>query len=185
MRCHLCGKEFDVNHSRSHIYLHHRWKIKDYYDKFLKRDDEGVCEFCDKETTFQSMSKGYRRSCKFHSFEIAKKTIFDKYGVDNISQLDSVKKKKEDTCLKNHGYKSKLHKEARSDLRRMNLEKFGVENLSSLQSIKNKIKNTFNIRYGYECALQVDEFKSKFQQTNLIHLLCRIIRCFCQTMSFV
>jgi len=167
MKCMICEDEFDQYHPREHIYLHHRLKIKDYYDEFLKKSSDGKCKFCDNETTFKNLIDGYRISCKYCSFKVASSTIKDKYNVDNISQLDSIKQKKIDTCLKNHGCKSLLHHDGRTILEEHNMKNFGVRNLSSLKSTKTKIKQTFRFRYGTESALQVNEFKEKYKSTCL------------------
>ena len=38
---------------------------KDYYDKYLRNHNEGICQFCGKETMFASIVKGYPKNiCK-------------------------------------------------------------------------------------------------------------------------
>jgi len=165
MKCKLCSQEFSFDQSRHHIFLKHGWKTKDYYDKFIKTENEDTCLFCSKSTTFISLQKGYRKTCNKHSFKLSQIAIKEQYGVDNISQCEFIKKKKEETCFKNHGVKSMLHSEARKILDQMNLENFGVKNLSSLDKTKQKIKNSFKEKYGTTCALQVIGFRNQYKQT--------------------
>ena len=54
-----------------------------------------------------------------------KESVMNKYGVENINQLQEIKEKKVINCLK----------------------KYGVENINQLQEIKNKIKNTNKLKY--------------------------------------
>jgi hypothetical protein len=70
-------------------------------------------------------------------------TCLDKYGVENVSQLQDIKIKKENTCINN----------------------YGVKNPSNSKEVIEKIKNTFLQRYETECALQNEEFYSKFKST--------------------
>ena len=52
-------------------------KIKDYYDKYLRKKDEGYCKICGKETSFTSIAKGYEfnicKNCKNKNPEYIKK----------------------------------------------------------------------------------------------------------------
>ncbi len=46
----------------SHVFQKHRLSSKDYYDKFIKTENEGMCH-CGKVTTFLNMNIGYNKSC--------------------------------------------------------------------------------------------------------------------------
>ena len=63
MNCEICKKEFS-NITKLVSHLTHpksscKIDVKEYYDKFLKRDDEGFCLHCGDETKFYGLSKGY------------------------------------------------------------------------------------------------------------------------------
>jgi len=74
----------------------------------------------------QSFNSGEYYSCqKCHKIK-SKKTILEKYGVKNISQISEVKNKKI----------------------KKSLEKYGHINVFQSDEIKEKIKNTFILRYG-------------------------------------
>jgi hypothetical protein len=131
--CYICEKEF----KHMNVFLtHHRWyhdgiTTKEYYDKYLKKENEGICltPDCNKECNFHNLTHGYHKHCsrlctkkdpEFNNKIIktksktgiynnnrskAEETCLTKYGVKNISQVDEIQKKKEETCLKNNGYK--------------------------------------------------------------------------------
>jgi len=115
---------------------HHRWNhngitTKEYYDLYLKKENEENCETrgCNNKCNFHSLTKGYYKHCsrscaitnpdlqnKMKEAKIAKngfynnnrkqakKTCLKKYGVKNVSQIEDIKDKKKETCLKNNGY---------------------------------------------------------------------------------
>lgn len=61
MMCKICGKEYKQlgNHVRKHNIF-----LKEYYDKFIKTKDEGLCNYCGQPTKFYNdLSKGYSKYC--------------------------------------------------------------------------------------------------------------------------
>jgi hypothetical protein len=94
--CEICNQKFKSLKSVSiHIGKHNITK-QNYYDKFIKKEDEGNCLFCGKKTSFKSLILGYSKfcSCKcsmnYNSKKIdykkrnekSKQTCLEKYGVD-------------------------------------------------------------------------------------------------------
>jgi len=67
MICELCNKESNGLKGLSiHLKKKHNFNdihLKEYYDKFLKKDNEGNCYFCGNESIFYGFSKGYHRIC--------------------------------------------------------------------------------------------------------------------------
>lgn len=62
--CQICGKVCNGYTGLSrHIVRVHSMKSKDYYDKYLKKENEGICLICGKPTFFQSLGKGYLKTC--------------------------------------------------------------------------------------------------------------------------
>jgi hypothetical protein len=61
--CQTCSKPFATFHAlSSHLsYSTSRCKIdiKEYYDKYLRTFNEGICKLCGHETKFSSLTKGY------------------------------------------------------------------------------------------------------------------------------
>jgi len=62
-KCELCKRQFD-NITKLAAHLSHpksscKVNIKIYYDKYLRKKNEGICIYCGRETAFSSLSKGY------------------------------------------------------------------------------------------------------------------------------
>lgn len=113
-----------------------------------------VCT-CGNSTTFvgkpsKLFTKYCSNKCKFDNTNMVerhKQGCINKYGVDNISKLESIKKKKEQTFIKHFGTKNNFgRKEVSNTIR----QKYGVDNVSQLEYIKRKkietqhINNSFN-----------------------------------------
>ena len=47
----------------SHIRKTHNIESQDYYDKYMKTPNEGVCSICGKPTKYGGLSQGYFRCC--------------------------------------------------------------------------------------------------------------------------
>jgi len=124
--CYECNLEF--KHMNAFL-THHRWHhngmtTKEYYDKHFKKDGEGICKTpeCNNECTFYNLTIGYHKHCskdcakkdpkvrkKFGRGDTnrkkARKTCLKRYGVENVSQVELVKLKKEQTFKKRYGVK--------------------------------------------------------------------------------
>lgn len=74
-----------------------------------------------------------------------RKTCLEKYGVENVYQLEEVKEKKKKSYLKH----------------------YGVEHPSQSSEFQKKVKETCLEKYGVEHVMQSDEFKQKSQETCL------------------
>lgn len=67
-------------------------------------------------------------------------TIRQKYGVENVSQHDYIKKKKEETCLRNHGVSNSLKLNRVRDAGRVAMiEKYGVDALFKLPDFRKRV----------------------------------------------
>ena len=87
-KCEVCGEVFDSPFKRSmHIKNKHKLLFKDYYDKYLKKEGEGICPICGKETNFKTISNGYSTYC---CISCAMK------GPDNPFRTQSFKDKKKE-----------------------------------------------------------------------------------------
>lgn len=60
MYCEICKKEFK---DKQHITRFHKISLKNYYDEYLKQNNEGICLFCGKETKFYNLKRGYNKCC--------------------------------------------------------------------------------------------------------------------------
>lgn len=59
--CQICKLKFKK--MESHLRHAHRITIKQYYDTYLKKENEGNCLNCSTQTAFTGIEKGYRKFC--------------------------------------------------------------------------------------------------------------------------
>ena len=186
--CEECNREFkNFKGLQIHIRHSHNKKYRQYFDKWIKEYNDGKCKICNNNTEFLVFSIGYKNCCskkctniynreksvggqiKKHGCEIGfgtsyfmektEETVKKKYSVNNISQLVKIKKKKEETCLKNHGVKAGFADKEKRE--KTSLEKYGVRYYCN----KEKYKQTCLERYGVEHALQNNDIRKKQQNT--------------------
>lgn len=63
-QCQICGDDLsELNRPFSHMKVH-GISVKEYYDRYFKRDDEGICPITGNETEFESGLVGYRTYSK-------------------------------------------------------------------------------------------------------------------------
>ncbi len=133
------------------------------------------CDYCNtiKECRYfiynKSLLTNNRYACSsICSKKKARESNLLKYGVDNISKLDSIKDKKKETCLKNWGvdcnFKSDITKEKKKETY---IKNWGVDNPSKSNIIKDKKKNTTLDNYGVINPFQSEQVKEKIKETNL------------------
>jgi hypothetical protein len=172
IECEICNRKFmDVSHLSNHIKVHNI-KVKDYYDKYLKKSDfEGKCIICNKNTRFNGLGRGYStycsKKCISSSSIVKNKKIHNslkKYSVKHPIQLDSVKKKRKENIIKKYGYGSFFQTD---EFKKICKNKYGVENPSQCNKIKDKNKKYFLESYGVENPSQCDMIKEKRIQTCL------------------
>jgi len=121
--CKICIKECkNYLGLVSHVFQKHSMRSKEYYDKFFKKDGEGVCSNpnCSNETSFQYLTSGYSKHCSYKCSnsdivvkEKSKKTSRRKYGVDSHMKLEESRKKirEKRTGMKfSEGHKKNLSK---------------------------------------------------------------------------
>lgn len=64
MKCEICNQEVDGLKGLScHLVKQHKFNKKEYYDKYLKKQNEGKCSFCQNDSIFLNLTKGYHKIC--------------------------------------------------------------------------------------------------------------------------
>ena len=166
--CKLCGNEYkrvcDLSYHVQHV---HDISPKEYYDRYLKEENEGICPVCGKETNFWAFGKGYYKFCSTgcinKSKEIQNKiknTMLKRYGKEHALQVDTFKEKQENTVKKLYGAANYFASEQFiKDNKEYNLKNFGVEHNWQRDDIKNKIKTTKKERYGSENYVNIKKCK--------------------------
>lgn len=143
--CLICNK--DCKRLGKHV-LVHNLNAKSYYDKYLKKDNEGICPMCGKPTPFLGISIGYQKHCSARC------------GLDNPETRENF----EQSMLKNHGVKySSQSKELLAKSKQTKKERYNNENFNN----RDKAKQTCLDRYGTDSAARLDSTKEKIKQTNL------------------
>jgi hypothetical protein len=128
--CEICGEGYKtLKGVIKHAGSKHSLNNKEYYDKYLKNDGEGICLICSGETTFRNTSIGYLNHCSTECVS-KNKTIKRCYWAGK-KQSDSHIKKRIDNTDQNIKQKN---------LEKSNLEKYGVKNISSLDSTKDAVR---------------------------------------------
>jgi len=90
-----------------------------------------------------------------------KRTVQKKYGVDHISQLDNIKKKKKDTAIKIYGTLKAAYYDT---LQKTIKKKYKTDNISKLDFVKKKKKETSIKNYGTDYPWQSDKGKEERKQ---------------------
>ena len=140
-----------------------------------KLDHPQKCKICGEFTKYINSSRGYSIYCSSKCSnsdpdkkELTKNNMMRKYGVNNPSQLDSVKEKKKQTSLKNLGTENPSQsQDIRERFKNTMIERYGVEHPSQLDSVKEKKKQTSLKNWGVEHPSQLDSVKEKKKQTSL------------------
>lgn len=169
--CEECGKFFKTRQGLgNHIGKFHN--AKEYYDKWLKEKEEGICVMCKQPAKFRNLSHGYNYVCekleclyKFKSDNL-QRGLIKKYGKHASSQIDSIHKKQLETCEIKYGSKSPLYsKEVRKKTLKTIRKKYNVKyNVFESNDIREKGKKTKRIKYGDENYTN----RKKARETNFL-----------------
>ena len=140
---------------------------------------------CGTRTKFnKNWNDGYKKYCSGKcsqssplTKEKRKNTVLNKYGVDNVSKSDIVKKRQEETNIVRYGTKSSFQNdEVKNKWKNTIKEKYGVDHIFKLDSIKEKSIKTSIEKYGTKHFVQSEDYKKLLQDTNfsdnlrIIHL---------------
>jgi hypothetical protein len=191
--CLICNRSFKNKRSLSyHITVTEKIEYKDYYDRFLKKEDEGICKVCGKDTKFNGKYNLYcNRKCISKDSEViekrdkkSKETCLKKYGTKYNSQFKEHRKKVK-KWWNNPKNKDKIN-ERNNNIKKTSLKRYGVDNpaknekIKKLQSeiaIKNendfgkeilaKRKKTCLKRYGVDNVRKNTNVINKIKETKL------------------
>lgn len=134
------------------------------------------CDNCEKEflTEYcawnQTKYKELGDLCKECAIKIKlPKSMQDKYGHANASQVPSIVDKKKQTNIEKYGNEWHIaSSEVRDNIIHTWVEKYGTDNPMKNEEIKTKAKETNNHRYGGNSSLCCKEVKEKAKKTFLL-----------------
>lgn len=116
-----------------------------------------------KKTFDEHPEKDYRFGSK-NSREL----IEDKYGVDNVSRLDSIKEKKRQRSQERYGTDFPAQSnEIKAKVKKTSMEKYGVPTALNLPENKEKAREAVREKYGVDYPFQSSEVRDKITQTNM------------------
>lgn len=156
--CLYCWEEFEAKNQRK-VYCCSKHKAAFFEDKY--RTIIKICKFCWKEfKTRRNKAEFCSISCSRRFNEWSRKKAFEKtclkkYGVDNISKLDSIKDKKKQSCIKKYwvdnvmkiwNNKIKMVNTTKKNL----LSKYWVEWITQLDWVQGKVKQAMLDKYWVE-----------------------------------
>lgn len=136
MICKICDKSCTGAGFSKHIHSKHNVLPKDYYDKYLKIENEGICPVCGNETPFLNLSKGYQKHC---SCKCAQNNaeVANCFRTNNPQKDEAIKEKTRQTCLQKYGAETLFaSSEIQAKIRQNNLKKYGVENAYQIPHVK-------------------------------------------------
>jgi very-short-patch-repair endonuclease len=188
--CKICNKKY--KNLSLHVKGAHKIEPKIYYDKWIRKDGEGIC-YCNKETNFVGISNGYCKFCgsscltsspetqkqykltclKKYNKESAsstpetqmkiKNSFLKKYGVDSPLKNKEIMDKKNETIKNRYGsLKNKLISDKKKTT---SLKNYGVDCPLKSELVKNKIKNTCKFKYNVEYIGQYEPANKKRKET--------------------
>ena len=177
-KCHVCNEEFNNYKELSyHIKSKHKMSSKEYYDMFLKKEDEGFCLTCGKETEFAKISIGYRKYCCYEcmnkneaKIKKQKQTTFEHYGVYSPAQSAQVLEKYKNTCISKYGVDNpSKNEEVKQKKTETFYSHYGVSSFTKTEEYREKTKATCLERYGCESSNQCEEIKKKQKDSLVEH----------------
>lgn len=157
MKCELCKVQLkDLKGLSIHLSKKHKYdndKMKEYYNLYLKKENEGLCYFCGNGAIYLNMNKGYHRICK--SDECLSKTratgtfyfLMYKYG---LSEEDAKIEQKKRSYKRGKKIKEKFDELYNNDKnfhkkRSHQTIEFWINKGFSEEESKNKVKEVTDI----------------------------------------
>jgi hypothetical protein len=182
MKCEICKKEFkNIKSIANHIKIHNL-SSNEYYDIYLKKENEGICLICHNKTLFKNIINGYKKYCSikcsnksehnpFKNKEIQdkiKQTNIKKYGVDNPLKNKEIQEKQNKTILEKYGVKNISQSECVKEKKKQtSIKNWGVDNPNKNKKVRDKINKTNLERYKVNNPFKNKEIQEKQKQTCL------------------
>ena len=187
-KCIICNQKLGSKGISSHLRRKHDITNKEYYDLYLRKENEGICPICKKETSFDTILTGYRKYCstrclnldpetraKIEATNLIRYNAKGNFGRKEISQKaiehsqsKEAKLKRAETNLEKYGSENPFgSKKIIDKIIQYNLDNYGVEYSWQREDVKESIRKTNLERYNAPSHMQSKEFKSTLHQYRL------------------
>ena len=177
IQCKICNRDFkNLAGLGSHINRIHNISKKDYYLQYINNVIPN-CKNCGKPTNFYNLGYGFSIycSCKCANSDSEKLlrwklNTIEKYGVENTTQLESVKEKMAKTNLIKYGKITNLiTDEQKIDTQQKLLLKYGVTVPAKSEIIRKRMENSTLKRFGVTNYSKTNEHKKRMIEFNKTH----------------
>ena len=176
--CKICKNQCKSHGTGFHLKYYHNITFKEYYDLYLKKENEGFCLECGKPTKFQDGKHGYRQFCSLKCSNKSELTQNKKentcllhYGVKYPSKNSDIREKQKATCRLHYGVNTPSESTIiREKQKETCFKNNGVYFPMQSKEIQEKSKNTCLANYNVEHPLQNNNIKLKFKETCLNNL---------------
>ena len=174
--CEECKATYkSIRNFSAHIKYKHNM-YKEYFDKWLKDENDGICKNCGKETEFAGFKfHGYKNCCckecsnKYTYSQITNSNLKN-YGVKTQFERPEIIEKFENTMLERHGVKHALqNKKFKKKFIETNKKRYGGNSPLCNIDVRKKALKTFLKNWGVENPSQSPEIKIKKEETCLKH----------------
>ncbi len=143
------------------------------YRYYHNIENNPTCPMCGKKPKFWNFIDGYSTYCSYKCMyksqdrqDAYKRTCMKKYGVENVSQCETIKEKRKETTRKHFGVDYSLSSPSvREKGKKTMMEKYGVENASQCETIKEKRKETTRKHFGVDYSLSSPSVREKGKKT--------------------
>ncbi len=172
--CEECMRTFSkINGLSNHIkYSHKNINKKEYYDKWIKENKEGICKICENNTVYTGFKYGYQNCCSKkcsneYSHLRSEEENIKKFGVKNAYQRTEIKEKIKHVNLEKTGFETPFHKDnpIRKRWEKRLFDEEGITNVFQRKDVKEKSKQTKKERYGDENYRDIEKFKQTCLKT--------------------
>lgn len=140
--CKICQKQIKSGCALAkHVHSKHDLLSQQYYDMYYKKENEGICPTCGKNTPFLKFTKGYQKHCCARCAQVDI-NVNNTFRNNNPQKNPVIKEKIQQTCQTKYGGNSALcNKTVREKGKQTLKNKYNVENMYQLPSIQIKAKN--------------------------------------------